>query len=369
MNKKYQVFISSTQKDLVDERISIMHALLESRCIPAGMELFPSANKKSWEFIKQDIDESDFYLLVIGGMYGSLTKDSQGKPISYTEKEYNYAINNNKPIMVFIYKDMNLLPAGKVERSQAGKKRLEKFINRILDSNVQVSFWLSAGDLISKIKSSIQELIRTVPYAGWVKGTEINHQGITDDYVNKLRNINEWGLDRIFKTRAEKNSESDPILESHNVKCLDGIAFGLSSFRSNREDDVLKCLQNGMNMRLLVMEPNSIFVHQREIEEDVHKDNISDSIKKLVEWANKLNRQSSKGKIIIKYYRAMTLDFYWRIDDRVYVGPYMYNIVSQQTVTLKYLKGGRGYKLYTQYFEKLWGNKNLCYSPEEYIVI
>ena len=88
MNKKYQVFISSTQKDLVDERIDIMQALLESKCIPAGMELFASATKKSWAIITQDIDESDFYLLVIAGMYGSLTKDQRGKVISYTEKEY-----------------------------------------------------------------------------------------------------------------------------------------------------------------------------------------------------------------------------------------------------------------------------------------
>lgn len=368
MNKKYQVFISSTQKDLIDERNDIMQALLESKCIPAGMELFPSASKKSWDYIKQDIDESDFYLLVIAGMYGSLTKDSQGKPISFTEKEYEYAVKNNKPIMVFMHKDINLLPAGKVEKSQVGKKRLEKFKSRILNSNIQVSFWLNSGELISKIKSSIQDLIRTVPNAGWIKGTDINRQGITVDYINRLRNINEWGIDRIFKTRAEKNSESDPILESHNVKCLDGIAFGLSSFRSNREDDVLKCLQNGMNMRLLVMEPSSVFVKQREIEEDVHADSISDSIRKLVEWVNKLNRQSDKGKIQIKYYRAMTLDFYWRIDDRVYIGPYMYNIVSQQTITLKYLKGGKGFKLYTQYFEKLWNNHNLCYFPDEYII-
>ena len=366
MNKKYQVFISSTQKDLVDERMDIMQALLESKCIPAGMELFPSANKKSWDFIKRDIDESDFYLLVIAGMYGSLTKDSQGKVISYTEKEYDYAIKTNKPIMVFMYKDINLLPAGKVEKSQAGKRRLEKFKNKILDSNIQVSFWLNTGDLISKIKSSIIDLIQSIPNAGWIKGTDINRQGITDDYISKLKIINEWGLDRVFKTRAEKNSESDPILESHNVKLLDGVAFGLSSFRSNREEDVLRCLQNGMKMRLLVMEPNSVFVKQREKEEDVHQDSISDSIKKLVEWANKMNCQSDNGKIQIKYYRAMTLDFYWRIDDRVYIGPYMYNIVSQQTITYKHLKGGKGFKLYTHYFEQLWNNQNLCYFPDDF---
>ena len=365
--KKYQVFISSTQKDLIEERQDIMQALLESKCIPAGMELFSSANKKSWEIIKQDIDESDFYLLVIAGMYGSLTKDDLGNTISFTEKEYNYAVENKKPIMVFMYKNVDDLPAGKVEKSQLGKKRLEKFKKRIYDSNMQVSFWTNTGELISKIKSSIQDLIRTTPSAGWIKGTTLNQEGISAEFINKIKNFDDWRLERIFKTRAEKNTESDPKLESHNVKILDGIAFGLSSFRSNREHDVLMCLQNGMRMRLLAMNPDSDFAKQRAIEEDVHPDSIKNSIVKLVEWVNKLNKQSNKGKIEIKYYNAMTLDFYWRIDDELYVGPYMYNILSQQTITVKFSNGGKGFSLYSRYFEDLWNNGDLCQYPPEFI--
>ncbi|MDE6020731.1 MAG: DUF4062 domain-containing protein [Ruminococcus sp.] len=364
MNKKYQVFISSTKKDLEEERMNIMQALLESQCIPAGMELFASANKKSWEIIKQDIDESDFYLLVIAGMYGSMTKDQ----ISYTEKEYNYAIKNKKPIMVFIYKDINKLPAGKVEKTQRGKKRLENFKKRILNSGMQVSFWNNSGELVSQIKTSIQELIRNTPSAGWVKGTDLNKEGITPDFISKIGNFNDWGISKIFKTRAEKNAESDPMLETHNVKILDGIAFGLSSFRSNREYDVLQCLQNGMKMRLLVMDPNTEFVKQRAIEEKVHIDSICDSIFKLVEWVNKLNQQSTNGKIEIKYYNAMTLDFYWRVDNVVYVGPYMYNIVSQQTITAKFLNGGKGFNMYTNYFDSLWNDQNLSQYPSNFII-
>lgn len=367
MNKKYQFFISSTQKDLIDERQNIIQALLESKCIPAGMELFATANKKSWEIIKQDIDESDFYLLVIAGMYGSLTKDSHGNIISFTEKEYNYAVSNKKPIMVFIHKDINSLPAGKVEKSQAGRRRLEKFKQRILDSSIQVTFWTDAGELISKMKSSIQDLIRGTPSAGWIKGTDLHSEGINADFIKKVENFGDWGLEKIFKTRAEKNTESDPKLENHDIKILDGIAFGLSSFRSNREHDVLKCLKNGMNMRLLTMNPNTEFAKQRAIEENVHPDSIRDSITKLVQWVNKLNKNSNKGKIEIKYYNAMTLDFYWRIDNDLYVGPYMYDIISQQTITAKFSNGGKGFNLYTHYFEDLWNNSNLCQYPIEFI--
>lgn len=45
MDKRYQVFISSTYADLQDERQEVIQALLELDCIPAGMELFPAASE------------------------------------------------------------------------------------------------------------------------------------------------------------------------------------------------------------------------------------------------------------------------------------------------------------------------------------
>lgn len=42
---KYQVFVSSTYVDLIEERKEITQAILEANCIPAGMELFPASNK------------------------------------------------------------------------------------------------------------------------------------------------------------------------------------------------------------------------------------------------------------------------------------------------------------------------------------
>ena len=122
-----------------------------------------------------------------------------------------------------------------------------------------------------------------------------------------------------------------------------------------------------MTVRLLAMNPNSVFAKQRAIEENVHPDSIRDSIFKLVKWVNKLNKQSNKGQIEIKYYNAMTLDFYWRIDDDLYVGPYMYDIVSQQTITAKFSKGGKGFDLYSRYFDDLWNDDNLCQYPPEFI--
>lgn len=78
MNKKYQVFVSSTYEDLREERQEVMHALLELDCIPSGMELFPAADEAQWSLIKGVIDECDYYILILGGRYGGLSSGKKG---------------------------------------------------------------------------------------------------------------------------------------------------------------------------------------------------------------------------------------------------------------------------------------------------
>lgn len=55
----------------------------------------------------------------------------------------------------------------------------------------------------------------------------------------------------------------------------------------------------------------------------------------------------------------MTLNFYWRVDDVLYIGPYWYGVDSQQTITYKFSDGGKGFQQYTDYFENLWNDSVL----------
>ena len=91
-DKKLQVFVSSTYTDLKEERQAAVEAILSAGHIPAGMELFTAGDESQMTVIKRWIDESDVYLLLLGGRYGSVEKVS-GK--SYTHLEYEYAISKN----------------------------------------------------------------------------------------------------------------------------------------------------------------------------------------------------------------------------------------------------------------------------------
>ena len=59
MDKRYQVFISSTFTDLKDERQAVLKAVLELDHMPAGMELFPAADDTAWQLIKDVIASAE----------------------------------------------------------------------------------------------------------------------------------------------------------------------------------------------------------------------------------------------------------------------------------------------------------------------
>src|SRR5258708_5384955 len=107
MDKRYQVFVSSTYEDLRAERQEVMQALLELDCIPSGMELFPAANQDQWSLIQRVIGECDYYIVISAGRYGSIGPTGQ----SYTEMEYRYAISINKPTIAFLHNDPLLISA------------------------------------------------------------------------------------------------------------------------------------------------------------------------------------------------------------------------------------------------------------------
>jgi hypothetical protein len=62
--KIYKVFVSSTYEDLREERAAVQKGLLQLGCLPVGMELFP-ADEETWNFIKSQINDSDYYVVVV----------------------------------------------------------------------------------------------------------------------------------------------------------------------------------------------------------------------------------------------------------------------------------------------------------------
>ncbi|WP_458789993.1 DUF4062 domain-containing protein [Yoonia sp. MH D7] len=116
MSKKYQVFISSTYTDLIDERKAVEETIIRAGDIPVGMEAFPAADDEQFEFIKTVIDNCDYYVLITAGRYGSLAEDG----LSYTEKEFRYAVEKEIPVLFFPHGDIGSISAAHSERGGRG---------------------------------------------------------------------------------------------------------------------------------------------------------------------------------------------------------------------------------------------------------
>lgn len=53
MEKKYQIFISSTYKDLIEARSKVRDAILSMMHFLVGMEMFNAADEEQWEIIQE----------------------------------------------------------------------------------------------------------------------------------------------------------------------------------------------------------------------------------------------------------------------------------------------------------------------------
>lgn len=178
---RYQIFVSSTYTDLQEERRAAVATLLEFGAIPAGMELFPAADEEAWTLIQRVIDECDYYLLLIGGRYGSVDGDG----LSFTEKEFDYAVTVGKPIMAFLHGNPDEIPAGKSEKLESLQKNLHEFREKVQNTK-HVKYWTSAEDLAGKIALTLPKFLTLYPAVGWVRGDSVP-SGDTLAELNNLR--------------------------------------------------------------------------------------------------------------------------------------------------------------------------------------
>jgi hypothetical protein len=184
MDKRYQVFVSSTYADLKDERQHVLQALMEMDCIPAGMELFPAADEEQWEFIKKVIDDCDYYLLIIGGRYGSTTDDG----ISYTEKEFDYAVECGIKVVALIHGAPDDIPFGKSEQDPDLRMKLLGFKDKVMDGRL-VKFWKAAGELPGLVALSLTKTIKMYPAQGWTRANNLANEDVLFE-INELRKRN-----------------------------------------------------------------------------------------------------------------------------------------------------------------------------------
>ncbi len=174
MNKKLQVFVSSTYTDLIEERQAAVEAILDAGHIPAGMELFKAGNDSQLKTIYKWIDESDVYMLILGARYGSIETKS-GK--SYTQLEYEYAVSKDIPVFAVVLSDSFLTQkinsfGLKNVTEQVSLDKYQEFKSLVMSKIIREVD--DCKDIKITIHSTLNEFINSYDLVGWVRNNNEN---------------------------------------------------------------------------------------------------------------------------------------------------------------------------------------------------
>jgi Domain of unknown function (DUF4062) len=198
MNVKYQIFVSSAYEDLKDERNEVIKACLSMGDIPVGMEMFNAADEEQWAVITRTIDQCDYYVVIVAHRYGSMVDG-----VSFTEKEYDYAVLQGVPVLGFVIADGASWPNDRIDKDQAAIETLRAFKSKV--QRKMVRYWRDKSQLQAQFAISLGTYKNTNPRRGWVQAPAAGDT----DVAQTLSNLSEENA-RLRQTLDEIRSTSKP---------------------------------------------------------------------------------------------------------------------------------------------------------------
>ena len=146
-----RVFLSSTSKDLIEEREAVTNVLHEMVNIkPVVMENFTADGRETDLYCDELAGKCDVFILLVGSRYGSVPP---GNSLSYTEIEYNAAIKANRDILVFYRADPE--PCGE---SGDLKNSFDRFRKKALENRMAAPF-NSPRELALEVSLALHNLL------------------------------------------------------------------------------------------------------------------------------------------------------------------------------------------------------------------
>ena len=203
--KRYQIFLSSTKRDLGPERDAVWQELTNLNYIVVGMETFPSTHDEQMIYIRRQIDNSDYVVVIVGGKYGTISDHG----LSFTEMEFDYSISKNIPTLVFPVEDVTARKAADVESHSDLRDRLVKFREKAT-KNRTCRFWREPSDLASAVGHALRHAEQTAPRPGWERSG--------DQSVSELLKRNVELSDELLALSKKQNSSlTTPEVETLRV--------------------------------------------------------------------------------------------------------------------------------------------------------
>jgi hypothetical protein len=187
-NRKLEIFVGATRRDLGLARQAVLNAILEKGHIPSGMELWAAGNRPPLDVVRGHLERCDAHILLIGARYGS-SIDARDQ-VSFTEWEYLQS-KDRRPILPFLFDAESLRLARKEEKDKAERTaerrgRLDKLRRVVLKERYVKEFHYDKkgfGELQKDAILAIDELVaseKTLANAGWIRGDSKEAKTVRD---------------------------------------------------------------------------------------------------------------------------------------------------------------------------------------------
>lgn len=315
-NVKYQVFISSTYTDLIEERRKVLDVLLMADCIPAGMEAFVATDLEQFEVIKKVIDYCDYYVLIIGKRYGSI---SQETGISYTEMEYNYAISKNIPVLVFAIDEGVELSEDKVDSDPEKIEKLAEFRRKAM-TNRMATVWHTVEELTGHLAISIMKAKSEIKRPGWQRAVSYDEASLRRD-IMELQEKN----DQLCKSLTEKQEIIDSLTKQTDLAFEDCfIHFDYYYFRRYSKSMPPEKVKNSKDIplidifKVISLEMLDVSITEKSIEKVIQlklfkDDSISFDDSQIIKY---ILNQLSALKLVYSYWSKSNKILFWGLTEK-----------------------------------------------------
>lgn len=209
----------------MEARKKVRDAILTMMHFPIGMEMFSAADEEQWEIIRDTIDSSDYYVLIVGHRYGSVIETGDDAGISYTEKEFRYAKEKKIPILAFILSDNANIKKANLEDDPEKAQRLDTFKDDVANGRI-VEWWETADELAYKVTAALHKQMDRKKRPGWVRGDVFD---IETSYAEILK------LNKLVRDLQEENADLKSKFVERKPKLV--AEFILDDINREKEQD------------------------------------------------------------------------------------------------------------------------------------
>ncbi|MFH1777806.1 MAG: ATP-binding protein [Candidatus Omnitrophota bacterium] len=252
--KKFRLFVSSVQKELENERLTVLalvttDSILLANCEAILYEYAPASPKKSAKECLDILDSCDVCLSIVGKEYGACSG-----ALSATHQEYRRAKEQGLPILIFVK------GASDGERDQ----KTQKWLEEIRADNFKYKRFGNILELQREVRASLLKLLKEryniIPSSDEEKIAEQTIEAISSFETQALKRLKWQNMDQVLAGKLTAQAEQKAENRLSNEAILEDMMMrGLVWFDSQTNEHYA----TAAGIVLLGQDPSAVFPQSR----------------------------------------------------------------------------------------------------------